>query len=289
MDAATKQSWLKFYPTDWQGDELLAVCSLAARGLLMELICLMHRSVVYGHLLVNGRAPSDADLVRLGRATSLTELRKLKAELLSKGVLSTTAEGILFSRRMVRKAATATVNRNNGARGGNPALKKPPPDNRDMAPSVNRLDSGTVKTVEARSQKLEARDQKLDRTEPQPDRADARSKRPIFSGVRLTVFEWMLDDLRKMLGKHTETFDLHDWFFTLDAQAEREGFVIPQRDRGAWLLAQTLAEAHRRGLPIAKTDAPHPLGQSMFQPGTSAEELAAGARKFLEDQKAGRR
>jgi|SRR6185436_10663207 len=78
--------------------------------------------------------------------------------------------------------------------------------------------------------------------------ADARSKRPIFRGSRFTVFEWMLDDLRKLLGQHVDAFDLHTWFFTLDAKATAEGFVVPQRDGGKWLLAQTQNEALRRGL-----------------------------------------
>lgn len=78
----------------------------------------------------------------------------------------------------------------------------------------------------------------------------ARSKRPIFTGQRFTVFEWQLDDLCRMLGRHTEAFDLHAWFFDLDAQAAKTDQVIPVRDGGKWLQAQTLAEAKRRGLPI---------------------------------------
>jgi len=83
---------------------------------------------------------------------------------------------------------------------------------------------------------------------------DARSKRPIFAGQRLVVFEWMLDDLTRMLGSHVEEFDLHDWFYALDAKAVQSGQVIPQRDGGKWLLAQTQAEAARRGLPIATAE-----------------------------------
>jgi hypothetical protein len=80
---------------------------------------------------------------------------------------------------------------------------------------------------------------------------DARSKRPIFTGQRFVVFEWMFDDLMRMLGPHGEAFNLHEWFFELDAKAVEIGQVIPARDGGQWLQAQTLAEAKRRGLPIA--------------------------------------
>jgi hypothetical protein len=61
----------------------------------------------------------------------------------------------------------------------------------------------------------------------------------------------MLADLLRVLGPHAEAFDLHEWFFTLDKQAAENGLVVPQRDGGQWLQAQTLAEARRRGLPLA--------------------------------------
>lgn len=80
--------------------------------------------------------------------------------------------------------------------------------------------------------------------------SDARSKRPIFSGQRLTVFEWMLDDCLRTLGDHAEAFDLHAWFFSIDEQAVNCGLVVPKRDGGAWLQAQLVSEAQRRGLPL---------------------------------------
>lgn len=99
-------------------------------------------------------------------------------------------------------------------------------------------------------------------------RLTARSKRPIFSGQRLTVFEWMLDDLSKLLGAYFEDFDCHTWFFTLDARAVEAGMVIPQRDGGAWLQGETLLEAQRRGLPIA-------LAHAAPKPGSLSARMAA--------------
>lgn len=78
----------------------------------------------------------------------------------------------------------------------------------------------------------------------------ARSKRPIFSGQRLTVFEWMFDDCTRTLGEYTDAFDLHEWFYTLDAQAVTDGLVLPKKDGGEWLQSQLVAEAQRRGLPL---------------------------------------
>jgi len=77
----------------------------------------------------------------------------------------------------------------------------------------------------------------------------ARSKRPIFTGQRLTVFEWMLDDLLRMLGPHGEDFGLDLWFWDADQRAMKETVVVS--DWWPWLKAATQAEAQRRGLPIA--------------------------------------
>jgi hypothetical protein len=115
--------WLKFFPSDWLGDELLRMCSLAAHGLLAALMCVMHKAVPYGHVLVNGRVPTDTELARLVGARGVGELRRLRSELLKHGVLSVTEEGILYSRRMVRTASRSSVGRANGLRGGNPRLR----------------------------------------------------------------------------------------------------------------------------------------------------------------------
>lgn len=88
--------------------------------------------------------------------------------------------------------------------------------------------------------------------EGSPPSIHGRSKRPIFTGQRFTVFDWQLENLIQIFGPLVEQFDFHEWFFTLDAQAANSAQIIPKRDGGAWLEAQTVAEAQRRGLPIAR-------------------------------------
>jgi hypothetical protein len=61
--------WMKFYPADWRADQALRVCSLAARGLWMEMLCVMHNAEQYGHLLLNGRPVTDAQLAMLAGTT----------------------------------------------------------------------------------------------------------------------------------------------------------------------------------------------------------------------------
>lgn len=93
--------WMKFYPADWRADELLGMCSLAARGLWIEMIGIMHTADPYGHLLVHGRPPTDTQLAALARCP-LDQIRGLLHELESAGVYSRTRKGVIYSRRMTR-------------------------------------------------------------------------------------------------------------------------------------------------------------------------------------------
>ncbi|MBL3563018.1 hypothetical protein [Rhodovulum sulfidophilum] len=115
--------WLKFYTSDWRSDPGLRMCGLAARGLWVEMICLMHEATPYGHLLVNGQSPTDAQLgVLVGAAPD--QITAMLGELEAAGVFSRTRAGVIYSRKLTRMAKKAATARNNGRRGGNPTLSK---------------------------------------------------------------------------------------------------------------------------------------------------------------------
>lgn len=118
-----KDPWMKFYPTDWLADAKLNTCSLAAQGLLIKLMCLMHQSEEPGRLLINGNPPSNHTLYPLCNCHSNT-LSKLLDELLQKGVLKTDENGVIYCPRMVRDRTFRDKQREHGKRGGNPALKR---------------------------------------------------------------------------------------------------------------------------------------------------------------------
>ena len=116
------QPWMKFYPQDWRADERLRMCSLAARGLWVEMLSIMHRSERYGHLLVGGQVPTDAQLAVLAGATT-EEVSEMIGQLESAGVFSRAASGAIYSRRMTRDHRKANDARKFGNEGGNPKLK----------------------------------------------------------------------------------------------------------------------------------------------------------------------
>ena len=152
--------WMKFYPSDRQSDPMLRCCSIAARGLWVEMMCLIHKAEPYGSLLVNG-ARIDKRKLAVLVGISEKECSALLMELEGNGVFSRDDDGTLYSRRMRRDFAKAEQDKVNGKRGGNPTVKG------GVNPQPNPPDNGGVK-----AQKLEARSQ-IPESERKKTRASA--------------------------------------------------------------------------------------------------------------------
>jgi hypothetical protein len=139
--------WMKFYPADWRSDPKLRLCSMAARGLWIELLCIMHEAEPRGFLVSNGSQLSDKQLAALV-GTTTRELNALLNELEAAGVFSRDENGTIYSRRVVRDAEKQVRDKENGRKGGNPNLRRGV--NPKANPQVN---------VEDKAQKPEARSQ----------------------------------------------------------------------------------------------------------------------------------
>lgn len=112
----TKRPSFQFYPGDWQRDMGLHTCSIAARGLLIELLCIMHACEPYGHLSISGGALKDEDAAAAA-GVPVRDFKRLVRELEDKDVLSRTDEGVIFSRRMVRDEQTRNARAAGGSAG----------------------------------------------------------------------------------------------------------------------------------------------------------------------------
>ncbi len=159
-----KRPAFQFYPADWRKDMALQSCSIAARGLWVDMLCIAHECEPYGHLTVNLK-PMTAS--QIGRHTGLTEREtiKLLAELADAGVSSTTAEGVIFSRRMVRdedlrnrraeggKAGSefGKLGAEHGSKGGRPSASRgvykpplePPPSSSSSSSTSGEISKAT--------------------------------------------------------------------------------------------------------------------------------------------------
>lgn len=125
--------WTKWFWRDWLADGDLGQVSAKARGVWMEMLCIMAQGRRYGYLeTAAGKPMSDEAICRLGRLSS-TELSEGMQELLDAKVpgleLST---GILYSRRLVREDEQRTSGRKFGKKGGgNPLLREESEENPD--------------------------------------------------------------------------------------------------------------------------------------------------------------
>jgi hypothetical protein len=119
----SKRPSIQFYPGDWQRDSALRSCSLAARGLWIEMLCLMHDSKPYGHLKI-GERNITTELLAMMVGSHVETVEKCLQELELSGVFSRTREGVIYSRRLVKDFKIHEVRTKAGRKGGNPKLVK---------------------------------------------------------------------------------------------------------------------------------------------------------------------
>ena len=148
-----RKPWLKFYPSDWRGDPKLRMCGLAARGLWIEMIGLMHEAQPYGHLVVAGERPTDTQLAVLV-GTAADRIPGLIGELESADVFSRNQEGVIYSRRLTRdekraKAGRKSINKRWGEAAVNKQQNRSPNRGSNSPPSTQR--------PEARGQRPESK------------------------------------------------------------------------------------------------------------------------------------
>lgn len=117
-----KRPSFQFYPGDWLNDASLRMVSVGARGLWIDMLCIMHQGSEYGYLKVNGKVILPPNLARM-TGTTFKELEGYLDELESAGVFSRDDEGCIFSRRMIRDEKIRESRAAGGSKGGNPNLK----------------------------------------------------------------------------------------------------------------------------------------------------------------------
>lgn len=122
MTDSTKRPAFQLYPADWRKDLELQSCSIGARGLWLEMMCVMHEAKPYGHLVLNGKGMTEAQAATACRVPP-NIYRRLFAELKAAGVPGESAEGVIFSRRMVRDEAIREARAAGGKDGAEHGIK----------------------------------------------------------------------------------------------------------------------------------------------------------------------
>lgn len=116
----------QFYPGDWMKDPNLKVCQLSARGLLIDLLCVMFESKHRGRLCYPDGITPLTDSQVVGMVCGSTEAEKLESlkELERHEVLKRDEHGCLYSARMVRDESIRAAKIRAGAAGGEAKASK---------------------------------------------------------------------------------------------------------------------------------------------------------------------
>lgn len=137
--------WGKFFWQDWESDQGLKLCSLAAQGLWMRMLCIAAAHNPVGYVSVAGKPLDETSLARLTGASE-SEVETLLQELEQHGVFSRDRHGRIYSRRMIRDAKRSAQARKNGKLGGNPSIRKQRGNSGSVNPQVKLQVKGGVKT-----------------------------------------------------------------------------------------------------------------------------------------------
>jgi len=89
------------YPQAWLDDAKLTHCSLAAKGMWIDLLCHMHNGDPYGHLVFNKKVLTKADIQKLLRITNQEVFNSAWKELRDNEIIQKEKQsGAYFSKRM---------------------------------------------------------------------------------------------------------------------------------------------------------------------------------------------
>lgn len=164
--------WCRFHWADHARDVALRQCSMASRGLWMELLCLMADSPERGFLMVGSQAMTSAQIARtLGQDRRSVD--RWMAELESNQVFARDGRGVIYSRRMVRDERRFQQNADNGKRGGNPVLLK-------ISTLAGSQDNPAVK----------ARAEQEQEQEQQQEQPGAAADGPLIQNLNAPLHRW---------------------------------------------------------------------------------------------------
>ena len=114
----------QFYPGDWMKDPGLRSVSLEARGLWIDMLCLLFESGRRGYLQHSTGKPVSAEQLARMTGSSSEQVSRLLQELEDSGVFSRTEHGTIYSRRMIRDERKRRSCSEAGKKGGgNPTFQ----------------------------------------------------------------------------------------------------------------------------------------------------------------------
>jgi hypothetical protein len=122
---AGKSPGFWFFTGDWLKDPELRFCSIFARGLLVDLLCILFEAKEIGHASKpDGTPRSNEEIVDAVNGSTREAKLAALAELEASGVLSRDIRGVLYSRRLARLGKLSETRSKSGSKGGSKTQAK---------------------------------------------------------------------------------------------------------------------------------------------------------------------
>jgi hypothetical protein len=128
--ALTDQPYIPLYVKDWLTSNKLKMCSIGTHGLMINLMCVMHRENEYGTFLLEQKYKQNEQQI-LNFATVFAKLLPFTfdeilphlTELIDKKVVLISGD-MLYCKRMVSDAELSTTRSKTGSKGGKKTARK---------------------------------------------------------------------------------------------------------------------------------------------------------------------
>ena len=127
--ALTDNPYLALYVRDWLTSNKLSLCSANAHGVLINIMCIMHRENEYGKILLKQKF-KQKDNICLNFATQLAKMIALDFAEIESGINELIAENVLVidgdylvNPRMVKDADISVKRAISGGKGGDKTQK----------------------------------------------------------------------------------------------------------------------------------------------------------------------
>jgi hypothetical protein len=231
-----KLLWIKYYPSDWQAEPTLRTCSLASKGLWIEMLGLMAHSVRHGYLCkMNSLDPMPPEDLAKFIAQPVDEIMRLLQELEGNGVFSRTCDGLIYSRRLLKDAKARKRNcKYNFKRRQNETTTHSPQAASKYVRSVSD------ERPETKDQNKENRDQ---RTQTETTKSNAEMHKPTAHTQSISENELEVKGLvnglvgGKVVPKHTRPSigQFIEWGRKLGLKEDTLGDMYARMQKKKWL------------------------------------------------------
>lgn len=118
----SKKESFAFYPADWMSDSRLRLCSAGARGLWIDILCLMYLSSERGYLIIEDTI-LDEQMIQKTLGCDAKEFDDYFTELIRYNIIKKDDKNRYFCKTMVNAQQLSEKRTMSGKLGGNPNLK----------------------------------------------------------------------------------------------------------------------------------------------------------------------